>query len=178
MKKSLIILLALTAFLSSCKKSNSSSSASITASVNGVNKNFSNTALAVEVKQAFGAGIVISGLVSIATGESISVSIDNFLSGDTLVAGTYSDTSSRFTISLSYSPNNSGSGGYVGGTSTDGWLYFGGTIVTNHIKLIITSITNTSIKGSFSGNLYLNGDPTNPAFPIANGVFNLNLAQR
>ena len=176
MKKILFIYLVVTCLFASCKK-NSPASNSLTASMNGTNKTFATAALAVKVVRGGLTTIAIGGAVNVGTGEVLNIGIDNSLSGDSIVAGTYSDTSTAFSLSLAYNSPNS-LGGYQGGTSVDGSEYFGSVPVSNHVKLVITSIDNSSIKGTFSGNIYLNRDLTNTPYPITNGNFSMKLALR
>jgi hypothetical protein len=174
MKKIFIPLIVLIAGVASCKKSNSSSTPtnSLTASVSGTSKNFGVSATCLKVTQSGVTGIAIIGAVSLTTGEIIDMSMDNSLSGDSIVAGTYSDTSSHFDLDLEYDPSSTGNS-YEGGTDFDGFLSGTGAVVTNHVKLVISAISSTRISGTFSGNIYLNGDPNATPVPIASGSFDL-----
>lgn len=173
MKNLYILSVALIGLFASCKKSSSTPPTLLTASLNGTNKNFGVSASGIKAVQSGITGYAAIGAVSISTGEEIDINIDNSLSGDSIVPGTYSDTSSRFVVDLQYNTSALGDS-YEGGTETDG-SQSGATGVSNHLKLVITSITATTISGTFSGNMYLNGDPTSTVIAVTNGSFNVPL---
>src|SRR5579872_7403338 len=154
MKKIFILSMALIALFAFCKKSSSTPSASLTATFNGTNKNFSVSAAGIKAVQSGVTGYAALGAVSLTTGEELDINIDNSLSGNPIVPGTYSDTSSNFVVDLQYNVSTTGDS-YEGGTEIDG-SQSGATGVSNHLKLVITSITSTTISGTFSGNMYLN----------------------
>ena|ERR1700733_3749524 len=182
MKRILIPLIALTGLFASCKKSSSSPSIppGISATLNGTSKNFSVGAIASKGHSAVTSYIEIGGAVSLTTGESILISLTNGLSGgvDSLVVGTYSDTSTRFTVNLTYTISNSNNDDYEGGSYVDG-SQVPGIAVTDHLTVVISSITSTAITGTFSGNLYLQGvaPGTGAPWPIS-GTFNAPLPQQ
>jgi len=164
--------IALIAFSISCKKS-STASASVTATVNGVNKSFGVSAFAAKAYEAGSTGIEIIAVANASTEESIAITIDNSLGGgvDSIVAGTYSDTSTRFELDVTYTPAAATNIDYTGGSDVDGSE--NGGVYPDHMTITITSISKTAIKGTFSGNIYLNSDPTQASLAVTNGTFSL-----
>ena len=178
MKKIFILCIALIGLFASCKKSSSSGGSSLSATVGGTNKNFSTSAYAAKASQGGFYGYGMAGFASVSTEEEIDISITNEPSGDTIIAGTYSDTSSRFNVDLEYLTSASLAGiDYEGGTDWDGYNSSVGNPVTNHVKLVITSVTATTISGTFSGNVYVDGDATTTPFSITSGSFSLPIRQ-
>ena len=83
----------------------------------------------------------------------MSVAITNSIGGKPIVAGTYTDTTSGFIITIIYRMNTTT-------TYTNSALAALGVPVVNHPKIVITAMDAATIKGTFSGDLYLNGDFT------------------
>ncbi|HTB52184.1 MAG TPA: hypothetical protein VK718_05345 [Ferruginibacter sp.] len=52
-------------------------------------------------------------------------------------------------------------------------FYYQANSSSNPVTVTITSITDTSAKGTFTGNVYLNADSTQTPLSIVNGTFNL-----
>ena len=162
--KKIVLFMALIGALVSCKKSNSSSGYHVTASADGTGKAFNTAPVATKATNTGATQITVDGFAT-GAGESISLIIDNFPSGKPIVAGTYTDTTSDFDVALFYTQNLSA--GYAGGTSVTA-----GATVSNHVKIVITSIDTTStIKGTFSGDVFLNGDVTAAKKTFTNGDF-------
>ena len=159
--------MALTGALVSCKKSNTGSSGyHVTASADGSGKAFNTAPVATKLTNTGVTQITVDGFTT-AGGESISLIIDNFPSGKPIVAGTYTDTTSDFEVALFYTQNLTA--GYAGGTSVTAGA---GVTIQNHVKIVIASIdTTSSIKGTFSGDLFLNGDATAAKKTFTNGDF-------
>ena len=78
--------------------------------------------------------------------------------------GNWTDTSQKYAITGVYSPANGHD--YAAGT-----VAVAGATITNHLKLTITSVDSTAVKGSFSGDFYLNGDLSGTKSTITNGDF-------
>lgn len=163
--KKIVLFVALIGALVSCKKSNSGSSGyHVTASVDGAAKAFNTAPLATKLTNTSTTQITVDGFAT-GGGESISLIIDNAPSGKPIVAGTYTDTTSDFEVALFYTQNLTAA--YAGGTTVAA-----GLAIQNHVKIVITSIdTTSSIKGSFSGDLFLNGDVTAAKKTFTNGDF-------
>lgn len=180
MKKIVILSIAMIGMFASCKKSSSSTPTGVSATIGGSNKNFSTLTAATKTNLGGFDEIVIMGEVaSGTTASTIDITIANDLGGgvDSIVAGTYADSSTKFSVSVDYL-TSSGSLPlpYSGGTNVDGSQ--SPASVPNHLVVTISSITSTSIKGTFTGNLYLGGDATSTALAVTNGSFNLPLKQQ
>lgn len=77
--------------------------------------------------------------------------------GTSLGVGTWSDTSKNYNISGSYlvTPYE----GYGAGTNLAATADTSGVKITNHLKIIITSMDGTSVRGTFSGDFYYLNEP-------------------
>ena len=171
MKKFFIPLIALISLSVSCKKSSSSSpSYSFSATVAGTAKNF-NAAPPVATTTTVGGvtSITITGVLSASTGESIILLLDNSNGGGPIVARTYADTSTVFDMSATYFVNLSTQ--FEAGSSVESLAAGASIPITNHFKLVITSINSTAIQGTFTGDFFSNGDPTAAVKTITNGAF-------
>jgi hypothetical protein len=157
--------------ISSCKKSSSSSTYFLTATINGTSKTFGINPAATIDTSGNQIEIGMVGAVSATTDESINIELNNLDSLNPIVAGVYSDTSSDFEVEGFYDSNPSTQ--YMAGFIFDGPGYAGSAQLANHFKIVISSIDNVAIKGSFSGNFYPNGDPSQTPIAITNGNFYL-----
>lgn len=168
MKKISILSLVLIGLFLSCKKSNSgpSSSYHMTATVNGTAKTFNIGTIATKITNGNVTLITITGFGSTTTGEALTVTIDNGFGASTIGAGTYSDTTAKFDVGGTYLI--SAGQQFVAGTSVVQTM---GAVITNHLKLIITAMDSQTIRGTFSGDYYYNGDPTSSKKTITNGDF-------
>ena len=99
----------------------------------------------------------------------MSVSITNTPSGKPIIAGTYTDTSSQFAIIGLYRLNTTTQ--YVNSTNLAQAAFAAGTPLVNHLKIVITSIDSATIKGTFSGDLFFNGDFTAARKTVTSGDF-------
>ncbi len=176
MKKTLALSAVLIGLLFSCKKSNSDSSGSyhITANIDGTAKTFNSSALAVKITSSGFTSLGVGGGASPTTTASdvVLINISNIPGGKPIVAGTYTDTSSSFTISCTYTLNPTSI--YMGSTDVTGTgLPY--SAIKNHVKVVISSIDATSVKGTFSGDLYNNGDITGAKKTFTSGDFYVKL---
>ncbi|WP_431214007.1 hypothetical protein ACQ86N_03740 [Puia sp. P3] len=161
-KLSFFCVLSLCVF-AACKKSGGSSSDyHFTATIDGQSQSFNTSPLAVKVSNAGVSMIAFEGFAGNQSNPQVmAVSWNSFYAGQNLVVGTYGDTSSKYAIGGNYNPSISVT--YVSGSS----IMTGGT----HMKLTISSIDSTAVRGSFSGDFYLNGDPSSPKKTVTNGDF-------
>jgi hypothetical protein len=101
-----ILSIALTGLFASCKKSSSSPSYSMSATIGGTGKNFN---VIPPVAQTITVGPVtainITGVLNASTGESMILQLDNSNGGGPIVAGKYADSSSLFDLSATYVMN-------------------------------------------------------------------------
>ena len=150
----------------SCKKSNSGSSGyHLTATIGGTNHAFNTSPLYATSNVGGVTLIAVEGFTTQA-GEMFNLSINNSPSGKPIVAGTYTDTSANFEIVFEYVKNATTA--YVGGTLITAAA---GTSVKNHTKIIITSIDAHTIRGTISGDAFLNSDITEAPTTVTNGDF-------
>jgi hypothetical protein len=171
MKRVFILLVASFSLLASCKKS-SSSPYFMTAAVAGTAKTFNNALVATDQTNLGITTISIVGVASTTTGESIEITLDNALSGNAIVPGTYTDTSSYFDVEAAYFLNPSTA--YTAGSAVAGLAAGVSITIVNHFKIVITSLTSTAVKGTFSGDFFADGDPTGVSVTILNGSFDGN----
>lgn len=172
MKKSLFFAALLLGLGISCNKSNSgSTSYHVTATIDGKNETFNVSPAATRTYIGGATYIAVSGLAtSSPTGGMLELGLSNNPGGPAIKAGTYSDTSSVFTLNGIYQVSTSEQ--YAAGSI----VVFGTTggvnpPITNHFKLVITSIDSTSIKGTFSGDYYAGGSTAGAKKTITNGDF-------
>ncbi len=96
--------------------------------------------------------------------------LDNSNGGGPLVARTYSDTSTVFDMSATYFVSLATQ--FEAGSFVESLAAGASIPITNHFKLVITSINSTAIQGTFTGDFFSNGDPTAAVKTITNGAFN------
>jgi hypothetical protein len=162
-KFSFFCVLSLCVFVS-CKKSGGSSSSDyhFTATVDGQSQSFNLSPLAVKVTNSGVSMIAFEGFAGNQSNQQvIAMSWTSLYAGQNLTVGNYSDTASKYALGGNYNPSITVS--YVAGSG----IMTGGT----NLKMTITSIDSTAVKGTFSGNFYLNGDPSSPKKSITNGDF-------
>jgi len=171
MKKITLFSMVLIGAFMSCKKSNSGSTGyHMTASVDGASKNFNVTPpIAAESKSGTTVNaLIITGVLNTSTGESMILMI-NSNDGSNIVPGTYADTSSHFNTQATYTVNLATQ--YLAGSLIAEEASGAGAPVKNHLKIVIASMDATSVKGTFSGDLYANGDVSTIPKPMTNGDF-------
>jgi len=155
MKLFLIPLICIAALVVSCHKSGSDNpSYYIRASVDGTAMSFSAKTLAGKFTNAGTTTLSITGAVSSSKNlGTIQLYILNVPGGKPIVAGTYSETDrTDFSMWGLYYPDSTNH------------VYQGGQLnnPANPFKITITSIDNTAVKGSFSGDYYFNTGTTIP----------------
>jgi len=172
MKKPIALSFLLLCFFLSCKKSNSGSDSGsyhVTASLDGSAKTFNLTTVATTITNGGYTSVGVTGIASATTGETMSVTITNTPSGKPIVAGTYTDTMANFAIAAAYRLNTTTT--YFGATNVTQAAISIGRPVVNHLKIVITSIDASTVKGTFSGDLFLNSDPTAAKKTVTSGDF-------
>jgi hypothetical protein len=113
-------------------------------------------------------GFIYGGL------EDFSLYLDNSNSHDSIGVGTYTDTSSRFTIKAVYtlySPHVGPTDFLTGGNHLATAAAAAGIAITNHFVMTITYMDLHYIKGTFNGDVYSRDDPSRPKQSITNGNF-------
>jgi hypothetical protein len=162
----LLLLMAFSVMIFSCKKSNSSTSSYyFTGTYNGTAKTFNTTVTASKVNLGTGLySLTIAGLSK--TDESaleLWSDQDNFVAGTTYVVQSSVAGSEN---SLSYvSPLGSSAPSSIWNTSYD----FGS--VNESFTCTITDATSTYVKGTFSGTIYMNTDSAVVTQTVTSGQF-------
>jgi hypothetical protein len=146
MKNAIFLSLLAIPLLFSCNKTSSDpSSYHLTASVDGSSKSFNTAVVAIRDSTAGSSIVQVTGILSPITGEAMNISITS--GAKKVIVGTYSDNDPDFDVEVEYVAN-AGAIYFAGSTLS-------GSAVTNHLKLVITSMDATSIKGTFTGDFYL-----------------------
>ena len=172
MKKRLFFAALLLGLAVSCKKSNSgSTSYHVTATIDGKNETFNVSPAATRTYIGGATYIAISGLAtSSPTGGLLELGLSNNPGGPAIKAGTYTDTSTIFTVTGLYQVSTSEQ--YAAGTVVFFGTSGGGNPpLTNHFKLVITSVDSTSIKGTFSGDFFTGASTSGTKKTVTNGDF-------
>ena len=161
MRKLLLLTVLAFSLLVSCKKSGSASSETyhFTASIDGqaltlLNPEAITWGIAYNVTQNTFQGFSETDK----TNPTIRLTWTNTSAGTNLGLGTWSDTATNYTIVGSYlvTPYE----GYSAGTDFATRASQGGVTITNHLKINITYMDSTNVKGTFSGGFYYLSEPT------------------
>jgi len=170
--KRLFFLTSVLAILSlSCNKSHNTGSAYyIKASIDGVSKNFSGNVFATTVSNVQTNAVNINGLFSSSDGEGFNLAINSHAANVYITPGIYDDTSSVYTIALTYAPSATSTLYASGNLTSDSAAHHGITIV-HHLKVAISAVTSTDITGSFTGDIFLNGDASADKKTVTEGTF-------
>jgi hypothetical protein len=172
-KKTALLIAVSFGLLVSCKKnSGSSSSYHFTATIDGKAQTFNVSPLATRVS-AFGlTEIAIDGFNG--TGSSnIQVLSIGWTAEPPSTAkfgtGNWSDTSQNYATIGTYVVSTNEQ--YVTGSGVTGAATVSGTKGINDLKITITSLDSTAVKGTFSGDFYFMGDISGTKKTITNGDF-------
>ena len=175
MKKNATLCLFLFTVLLSCKKGNSGSgSYHMTATVGGTAKTFNTAVVATKDTVGTYVFITVTGVASATTGEEINLTLDNS-NGGIIKPGTILDTDLKFNLACTYSPSIGVS--YIAGTAVADLAAGTGVTIVNHLKLVITSLNNTAIGGTFSGDCYANGAVGGAIKTVTSGDFYVKFQQ-
>ncbi|MBN8855872.1 MAG: hypothetical protein BGO55_15940 [Sphingobacteriales bacterium 50-39] len=155
----------------SCNKSHNTGSAYyIKATIDGVSKNFSGNVFATTVSNVQTNAVNINGLFSSSDGEGFNLAINSHAANVYITPGIYDDTSSVYTIALTYAPSAT-STLYASGNLTSDSAAHNGVTIVNHLKVAISAVTSTGITGSFSGDIFLNGNAASDKKTVTEGTF-------
>ncbi|MDO6434814.1 hypothetical protein Q4E93_29650 [Flavitalea sp. BT771] len=152
MKKILLFTVTIALFSLSCKKSSTSGSPYyIKASVDGTPKTFNVNAMAMKMSVGMTSISVVGNVKSAADLEGINITINNSPSGKPIVAGTYSESDATdFAAAAVYNP----------GSQTIVWGAGDYPNPPHPLTIVITSIDDKTIKGTFSGDFYYTNTAT------------------
>lgn len=144
----------------------------MTATIAGTAQTFNVSPLAISVSNGGLTMVSIEGFSSnSSTTESLAIAWTSTTPGLTFGTGTYYDTVTSYATIGTFVPSVSQS--YVSGSGVTGIAAGSGVTVTNHLKIIITAVDSTSVKGTFSGDFYYMGDITGAVKTITNGDFDV-----
>jgi len=173
LKKTALLIAASLGLLMSCKKnSNSSGSYHFTATIDGKAQTFNVSPLATRLSYMGVTEIAIEGFNGTTSTNTQVLSIGwTAEPPSTTVFGTgnWSDTSQNYSTVGTYVVSTNEQ--YVSGSGVTGAATSTGTKGINDLKITITSIDSTAVKGTFSGDFYLMGDITAKKTTITNGDF-------
>jgi hypothetical protein len=171
MKRILFICTVLFIF-SACKKSDTNSAYELKCTIDGVVRTFNVQSIAGRPSANGLQAITVGGMAKAGNEESFGFIIINDPSKKPIVTGTYQDNTTEFEILANHSMGQNGPD-YLAGTEVRKEFNMAGATIQNPFKVTITSMTNESIRGTFSGDFYLEGQPGQTKRTISNGVFNL-----
>lgn len=172
-KLPILFFLLITACLS-CSKEDPNADYHLTCTIDGVNKKFNISAMAFQSTVTGYQGIALGGAeTSSSTSATFGFEIANYPSDKPIIAGTYTDGQTDFEILSTYLTEANES--FEAGTTLYQDAISSGATITNHLKVAITSIGNGSIKGTFSGDFYLEAESNGAKKVITNGDFYLPL---
>lgn len=139
-------------------------------SVNGTNQKF--TGYVAAHKEQSGAVIELTmvGATSAVNDDNyFGIYLNNYPGWTDFVTGEYNDASTNFTVLATYGKNGID---YEAGQTVAQEAAANGVILVNRFKVTITSISAESVKGTFSGDFYEDGDVVSGGkFTITNGEF-------
>jgi hypothetical protein len=173
MKKLFIAIVLFSILFVSCKKGNDTNY-HVTFTADGVNKSFTG--------HTFGHFETVGGFTTLSiVGATSSTSFDNYMGiyldnstgQGTIVAGQYDDTFTNFSLLSTYSIN---AVDHEAGQSVAADAVTYGVTIPNHFRVIITSMDDETIRGTFSGDFYKDGNvQTGTKISVTNGDFYVKL---
>lgn len=159
---------------SSCQKETSKAvdtNYHITCKVDGQAASFNIGATAYQIDSLGQTIIAIAGADAATTSPKVlSVAIISLEPGAAITAREYSDTSTVYGIGSDYVVQ-SGIEEYVAGYDLPAIAQENNVTLANHLKISIKEITDNTIRGSFSGDYYLNEDINSTRKTITEGDF-------
>jgi hypothetical protein len=91
-----------------------------------------------------------------------------------VIEGEYTDQDADFMLNSVYT-DSSRLKNYIASSSFAVLAEAAGTIISNHLKVIVTELKNSTVRGTFSGDFYENGDPHGAMIKIKEGEFYLKM---
>jgi len=160
MKKTLLIAICFSLFLFSCKKSEAPKN-TVTFTVDGINKKYPNASASIGDYLAQGSNL---SFVAYTDANNIAESISFTITANTSLTkgGVYRTDDKTGAVRITYYPSD-----YTLAKQNSYLTKFGGQYVST---ITITSLSDTNVQGTFSGQLVLNGG--NTVKTISDGKFN------
>ena len=172
MKNTILSCAALLCILASCKKSSSGSNYHVTATVDGTSQTFNVSPLAIQIQNGGLTMITIEGFsTNTSTTSTMALSWNNNVTTQKFGPATYADTAQNYSTMGVYAVSVGQS--FVSGSGIEMLAAGTGTTIANHLKLVITSVDSTHIKGTFSGDFYQNSDISGAIKKVTNGDFDV-----
>ena len=170
MKKLLFTLLAFSIILASCTPDDPDVNYHVSFTVNGTSKTYTGHVLAhLDTAQGYITLTIIGAHNPTSFDDNMGIYLNNFPGGGAISAGIHNDNATDKTLLTTYVNNNIS---YEAGQSIAQDAVNYGVTIPNHFKLTITSMGSQTIKGTFSGTYYEDGDvQTGTPLEISNGSF-------
>lgn len=175
MKKNIVLFIVIIVLGASCNRSNTASSSSyyINATVAGTSMSFNGNMVGTLTTVANQTILEISGFSGGSAGQNLSITLNNQGSDSAFVARTYTDAPSAFNVLALYGNLPTG---FAAGTSVENGARTSGVTIRNPFRFVITAIDGQHVQGTFSGDFYQGGDPTQANIEsITNGSFDVKL---
>lgn len=169
MKKTALLIAVSLGLLASCKKSNSGSSSSyhFTATIDGTAQTFNTSPLATRLTAYGITQVAIEGFNGSSSSniQTLTVGWQSSTPGTNFGVGTWTDSSQKYSVVGVYAPVTLQD--YASGNAVTAGTNYAG----NHLKITITSIDSTAVKGTFSGDFFLQGSLSGTKKTVTNGDF-------
>ena len=167
-----ILLLTVVFGYTACKKEDTQGKKFyMTCKLNGIKTDFSGTTTGAIIHDNGYTQVTIGGFTdTTVNGHAIGFIVTNVPSQDSIDAGIYADTTTRFEVLGAYD-HMDGSLHYDAGTSMYQDLIHYGAPVHNHFIGIISEINAEGIRGTFSGDYYNDGDIDGDIITVTEGEF-------
>ena len=156
MKRFSVIPVLLLILLGACKKEKGDDNYHISFKVDGVNKTFTAHVLAhTDTTGAYIALTILGADSPTSFDNYMGIYLDNSPGNGNINAGQYLDNSANFSLITTFAKNGIE---YKAGQSVAEDAVANSIIITNHFKVTITSMSNNTIRGTFSGDYYKDGN--------------------
>jgi len=174
MKKIYLFLLALISLCISCKKDKTDASYHITCKVDGIEKTFNTNIVAGKIDDSVHFLMVGGSAAAVNKSGGFGFTILRPGTGPAIGAGTYADSGTGFEMLISQYEGNTDLNYEAG---TEEYKYAGDyqTPIANHFQVVITSIDANTASGTFSGDVYPDGNIDNGKKTITEGSFYVKL---
>jgi len=170
MKKLSVITILFLLIFESCKKDDSEGNYHVSFTVDGVNKTYTGHVLAhTDTTAGYTTLTILGATSSFSFDDYLGIYLDNYPGGVNITPGQYEDNFTNFTLLTTYTNNSMEY--EAGQTMADNAVAYNVTIA-HHFKLNIISMDNNTIKGTFSGDYFQDGDvQSGTRLNITNGDF-------
>jgi len=170
MKRLSVIAVLVLILFGACNKEKGDENYHVSFTVDGINKTYTAHVLGhLDTTGAYIALTILGGDSPTSFDNYMGIYLDNSPGNGSITAATYQDNSANFSVLTTHTRNGIE---YHSGQSVAQEAIMFGVTITNHFKLIITSMTSTTIRGTFSGDYYINGNvQTGTKLKITNGDF-------